>query len=259
MTSFRRILYVHIGTHKTGTTSFQAFIRNNLSALNNAGIYIPTTGTISTISGHHNIAWQLYRNTRYTEACGSIDTLVKEIKNCTTNKAILSSEDFEYLIHAPGGFNEIESKFNSIGWDVCYIIVFRDQKSYAWSLYKELLMHGYANSYKYFLLEVLTKGIVLYHHFNYYLYLEQLRNLTHCPVKALSYNKLIKEKQGLIKGILNIVVDDNRLSNISINQEYLNTSKVLRRDAREIFYEQCIWVKYLISNIRLFLRYRISF
>lgn len=255
---------MHIGTHKTGTTSFQAFIRNNESAFNNTGIYIPTTGTISTISGHHNIAWQLYGDARYTEAFGCIDTLVKEIRNCKANKAILSSEDFEYLIHAPGRFNEIESKFNSIGWDVCYIIVFRDQKSYAWSLYKELLKHDYVNSYKYFLLEVLTKSVVShkgnwFYHFNYYLYLKRLQNLTHSPVNVLSYNKLIKEKQGLIKGILNIVVDNNRLPNISINQEYLNTSKDLRRDAREIFFEQCIWVKYLISNICLFLRNRISF
>ncbi len=264
MTDLRRILYVHIGTHKTGTTSFQAFLRNNVSVLASAGIYIPTAGTISTISGHHNIAWQLCGDTRYSEACGSIDTLAKEIENCGADKAILSSEDFGHLISVRSGFNEIESKFNSIGWDVCFIIVFRDQKSYAWSLYREFLKHRYVKSYQYFLWEVLTKGVVsltgnYYEHFNYYLYLERLRDLTHSPVKALSYNKLIKEKQGLIKGILNIVVDDNQLFDISITQEYLNTSNDLHRNTREFFYEQCIMVKYVISNIRLFLRNRLSF
>jgi len=56
---FSKTLFVHIGTHKTGTTSIQNFLRNHATSLNECGVFVPKSGTLDENSGHHNIAWEM--------------------------------------------------------------------------------------------------------------------------------------------------------------------------------------------------------
>ena len=69
-------LFVHVGTHKTGTTSIQVFLRGHAAALRRQGLYVPTTGTIDPQSGHHNLAWELYADERFDRAFGGAEELI---------------------------------------------------------------------------------------------------------------------------------------------------------------------------------------
>src|SRR5438309_2230327 len=90
-------VHVHIGSHKTGTKSIQAFLRSHAGALAAAGIHVPQAGTILPQSGHHNIGWGLRGDTRFNPAWGSLDDLVAELASVRADAAVISCEDLEYL------------------------------------------------------------------------------------------------------------------------------------------------------------------
>ncbi len=86
-------VYVHIGLHKTGTSSIQAFLRKNKPALLERGYLYPRTGW--TAGGHHNLAYELLGRKRFSEAPGRLADLEAEL--ATAPHAILSSEELEFL------------------------------------------------------------------------------------------------------------------------------------------------------------------
>lgn len=86
-------VYVHIGLHKTGTSSIQAFLRKNKPALMERGWLYPRTGW--TAGGHHNLAYELLGRKRFSEAAGRLSELAGEIAGAPN--AVLSSEEFEFL------------------------------------------------------------------------------------------------------------------------------------------------------------------
>lgn len=53
---------LHIGANKTGSSALQAFIRSNLTVINNAGYLVPDSalGTTNRITGEHVFAFQKY-------------------------------------------------------------------------------------------------------------------------------------------------------------------------------------------------------
>ncbi|WP_444921189.1 hypothetical protein ACJJID_01565 [Microbulbifer sp. CnH-101-G] len=88
---------IHIGTHKTGSTSIQDVLYNNHVTLRDKGIFYPIMD-ITKWNGHHPIAWQLGVDHPYRDA--TLDTrayLDKIIESFTFEKMVLSSEDFEFL------------------------------------------------------------------------------------------------------------------------------------------------------------------
>ena len=52
-----RIIWLHIGVHKTGTTSIQTALARHRDLLRTHGVYVPKAGTVDRCSGHHAIAW----------------------------------------------------------------------------------------------------------------------------------------------------------------------------------------------------------
>ena len=62
-TSRRKLLLLHVGTHKTATTSLQAALVASSGELASDGTLYPETGRIH--FGHHNIAWGLIGDERF--------------------------------------------------------------------------------------------------------------------------------------------------------------------------------------------------
>lgn len=89
----------HIGVHKTGTTSLQAFLRANATLLSTVGIYTPKAGCIDAASyaNVHNVAWQLLGINLFNPAFGSWESLLAELRRVRPRMAILSAEDLEFL------------------------------------------------------------------------------------------------------------------------------------------------------------------
>lgn len=93
--SLRKNLYIHIGLHKTGSTTLQHFLKINKNVLKKLGYLYAETGLV--YSGHHNFSWNLKNDSRFKEQYGCFDKLQLEIDSISVNNIILSSEAFESL------------------------------------------------------------------------------------------------------------------------------------------------------------------
>jgi hypothetical protein len=83
---------VHIGTHKTGTTSLQMLLHQHAAALAESNYLYPATGRSTSLFAHHNIAWQINSDARFEREAGTLEELVREIA-ATKHNVVISSED----------------------------------------------------------------------------------------------------------------------------------------------------------------------
>ena len=137
-----RKCFVHIGTHKTGTTSIQRLLAANQRHLMNYGLYVPVTGRPAGYDGHHNIAWQLNDDPRFELSSGTLSDLARELEAVALPTVCVSSEDFEYLHAKPERLRLIRDAIASTGYVAKIILYLRSQPDYERSLYTELVKHG---------------------------------------------------------------------------------------------------------------------
>jgi hypothetical protein len=135
-------IVIHIGTHKTGTTSIQAFLAKNRTRLKECGILYPYAGTRDRLPGPHNIAWELSGDARFDPRMGTVSDLLSEVCRSEERTTILSSEDFEYLPQHPHALMNFDSMLVRAGFSTEYVVLFRSTDTYGESLYHELLERG---------------------------------------------------------------------------------------------------------------------
>lgn len=94
----KKTVYIHIGPHKTGTTTIQQGLALNKISLSRQRVLAPRTGRpYPGNAGNHNLSWELrIPNSRvYNPKHGTWKDLLDEIKeNRRVRKIILTSEDF---------------------------------------------------------------------------------------------------------------------------------------------------------------------
>ena len=134
-----RTAFVHIGTHKTGTTSIQAMLAMNAPAFRVAGLFVPETGRSNpAYAAHHNIAWQLSGDRRFDAHDGTLADLLGEITSAGSPNVCLSSEDFEFLHGNEPALLTLRDAFAGIGYAVTIVLYLRPQADYLESLYAEI-------------------------------------------------------------------------------------------------------------------------
>ena len=151
-----RKCFLHIGTHKTGTTAIQIQLNNNRAQLAEHGFLYPKTGIPDRLTGHHNIAWQLRGDRRFAPNLGTLDDLFVEIDEFD-HHVILSSEDFECAV---GNLGDFIGRLEQHGCKVAVVVYLRDQLSYCRSLYLELTNHKYHRTFSDFLSELIEHRMV---------------------------------------------------------------------------------------------------
>ncbi|MCP9833464.1 MULTISPECIES: hypothetical protein [unclassified Cyanobium] len=153
-------VFIHIGTHKTGTTSIQAFLRSHARELAQSGILVPLVGTLSESSGHHNLAFQLNGDSRYDSRLGRLSELVDELRHSTALRAVISSEDFSGLVDRPDRVQHLESTLRRAGHSVTWVMFIRRVDDYSESLYTTMWGSGVRPRFGYpgFVLSILAYG-----------------------------------------------------------------------------------------------------
>ena len=86
-------VYLHIGLHKTGTSSIQSFLNTNREVFEAGGFAIPKAGWLE--GAHHNIPLEIMGKPKFSPAAGGLEAALPEID--ARPHAILSSEEFEFL------------------------------------------------------------------------------------------------------------------------------------------------------------------
>ena len=136
-----RRCFIHIGTHKTGTTTIQHLLSRSRSALEKKGYLYPQAGRLELHPGHHNIAWEISGDHRFQDRYGTIDGLLREVKH-RSEDIILSSEDLECSLHNRSKFSDFVSLLQSSGFLVTIILYLRNQIDYLPRIYLTLLHFG---------------------------------------------------------------------------------------------------------------------
>jgi hypothetical protein len=150
--------FVHCGLHKTGTSALQSVLAKNTKRLRAAGVLVPRCGPRNA-AWHHNIAWQLGRDRRFNPLVGSFEALRAEMREFSGD-VILSSEDFEGVLHRPERLAPLVRLGQETGRTVVWVIYLRSQAAYLSSLYQQLLKEGFAEEYAALAGEALGGGMV---------------------------------------------------------------------------------------------------
>ena len=87
-------IFLHIGPHKTGTTSLQSWAQANEQVICKYGIFYPKSGR-NTDGNHSSVAWSLSENGQAEN--GVFRSFLNEIENSSEPNILVSGEEFEYL------------------------------------------------------------------------------------------------------------------------------------------------------------------
>ena len=150
-----RSIFIHIGTHKTGTTSIQYTLSRLRDELRLEGILVPHAGTLNSepkhrdiawMAGHHNLPWELYGDYRFNPKNGTVADLIQELKHSDLETAVISAEDFEFLSKHKDELKQFDLQLEEIGFRRNYIAFFREEFSYFASLLPTLRILGVRTS-----------------------------------------------------------------------------------------------------------------
>ena len=89
-------LYLHIGLHKTASTTIQRCLNHNQQIFKQVGYSIPQADR--PLANWHNIAWGFLNRHRYAPRNGTLDDLIHEMNASGFSKFIVSSEEFDLLV-----------------------------------------------------------------------------------------------------------------------------------------------------------------
>jgi hypothetical protein len=147
-------IYIHIGTHKTGSTSLQVFLRKSENALAKQGILIPNSGSpegksFNVSCGHHELAWY-FLGKHGISSDSSWRDLAEEIEQHDGKKVVISAEAFDNL--KTSHMSEIKNYLS--GHKIYPVIYLRNPLSYMISAYKQRIKMGtYSGSFRKYLEE----------------------------------------------------------------------------------------------------------
>jgi hypothetical protein len=222
-------LYVHIGTHKTGTTSIQAFLRHHSRSLARSGIFVPETGVPHGEWGHHNIAWGLLGDPRFSCSGGTLDDLIAELNGSSAPAGVISSEDLEYLVDKPDALARLDTTLRAACHEPHYIVFARCADTYMLSLYAELIQHGLTTTFRDFAREILRTGKVVTRgdwvfYFDMHAFARKWRQVVHGPLSIHGYDSAMAGK-GVVPTFLSLIGAPDDLVCSSRGAEVLNTRK----------------------------------
>ncbi|WP_114961807.1 hypothetical protein [Tritonibacter mobilis] len=129
-----RTAYVHIGTHKTGTTYLQSWMRKNANTLAQLGIVYPDIGLTPKDAAHKVLALEARTapdTLSETESWAQLADIVAE----TSGDVVISSETFSGRMTAPEHVRRLVHFFADLGLQTKFIIFLRDPPAYLNSLY----------------------------------------------------------------------------------------------------------------------------
>ena len=134
-----KTIFLHIGLHKTGTTTIQESLFAEQEKLNQNGVLVPAVGQpFPQNAGHHNLAWELFDFKKFSAKNGTWDDLIYLINEVPHKRIILSSEEFTRI-----PVSKIEQiKIRLEKFQVKIVVYIRRQDKILQSFWAEMIKSG---------------------------------------------------------------------------------------------------------------------
>jgi hypothetical protein len=146
---------IHIGTHKTGTTSLQIFVEQNRAALQQAGLALPRAGRPAmSPTGNHQFGWDLL----VRGSSDDLPRLTQELRESPVDAALLTSEDLCLLYARSKTLEMMAEAISAAGYVPKIAVYLRPQAAYAESMYVERIKHDYVRPLRSYLDQILQTG-----------------------------------------------------------------------------------------------------
>src|SRR4051812_39966074 len=94
----KRPCYIHIGPHKTGTSSIQWFLKHNRDELLKNDYFVPESGAHG---AHHAIVRKLCGDTLRSNQDRVLDKFAAALGSVSADKVVISSEALAGLLFVP--------------------------------------------------------------------------------------------------------------------------------------------------------------
>jgi hypothetical protein len=128
--------HVHIGLHKTGSTSIQKMLAAEASRLGAHGFYAPQTGLNEAGIAHHLLAEEVNRQVSAGSPQFAALANEMEAKGWPEN-VVLSSEAFCSRIHKPRVVARLREEIDRLGYDLAVTAYVRPQETAIHSFYTQ--------------------------------------------------------------------------------------------------------------------------
>lgn len=216
-------LFIHIGDHKTGSTSIQAYLRRQSEALESAGIHVPEACTYSPDSGHHHLAFELLDDKRWDRRHGGLDALVAELRDCRVPNAVISCEDLSLLVSRPESLQRLETTLRAEGHTLSWLMFLRRVDDFSESLYCEHARSGHPGPLGYpgYALAFLFRGSHRNKFCDYSAFARQWRSHSTSPLHLYDYDDAMAH-EGVLPRFLAAIGAPASLVEGSTSHEVLN-------------------------------------
>jgi hypothetical protein len=199
-------LYLHVGSHKTGTTAIQEVLYTNRAELQKHGLLYPTSyiSKNSLPKGHHKI-FKAINGDRKAQLKKPLSNLVNDWLDKAKKQSldiVLSAEPI-FRLKAGSSGGEMEKRAQYLkkvkdvfqGFEIVPVVVYRQPESFISSLYSEQIASGalrYRKTLTEFTSSAAIKSLLDYRGF------ADLLETVFGQVKVLSYEDLCNSKAGLV-------------------------------------------------------------
>jgi len=135
----KKRVFIHIGLHKTATTTIQRSLFKDSKKLKKSGWLCPSSGASFPLSSaQHNIASQLSGHRKFRAKMGGIEDLIEEVKESKYLNFIVSSEELSRLSD-----QQIKSLYDHLAdYSVSIIVYLRRQDLMLQSTWSEIVKKG---------------------------------------------------------------------------------------------------------------------
>jgi hypothetical protein len=133
----KRVCYIHIGPHKTGTKSIQWFLSQHRAELLEHGYLVPESGNIH--GGHHAIARTLCGQEVPERQLSVAATFVRALGETSSNAVVISSEALDDLLRRKNRAKTFFNRMEELNLEAKLIFFPRNQSQSVNSRYVEVV------------------------------------------------------------------------------------------------------------------------
>lgn len=191
------VCYLHVGSHKTGTSALQTFLARNRKVFAQHHILVPAAGTSAT--GSHLPLVRALLGLPGRDGEGALRQLTSEISECPGHHIVVSAEFLETVFQRQAGEDPILRFFLDAGYEVRLILYVRNTPQWVNARYSQRVkMFRYNGDFPGMVQQLLAKqnaGLRRWSDF--------VRN-NRCKLSARPYTGAI-QSGGLIPDFMNIL------------------------------------------------------